>query len=446
MKFIDRILGKPAAKENITLFQRLEGEIAGSTSSKFSKDIFTNKFRTIHEEFRESKKAYLYDSLIFASAKTMVDLIKGDGYEIETNNEILRKFIEDYVERTGLVQAYEAALEDYVSVGNGYIEIVRDSEGNVIKYLAFTNGEDIYIDYDYRRNQVRRYIQRVLTGQQTQIKSAKNYVLNTPQGPIQVYGVEIPKENLLHFKNGNNVFGAYGKSPVSSILNDLEILRTIERSIAVISKYKAIPKKILTKKIDAANGERPMAQQELQALAKEMSAAADYDNLIMNGDWQTVDLSDGGKDINMEGYIEYLKRKVTIPLAPEFLIHSQDVNRATSKEAKQTYFLRIQTARADPEMKLTALLKSVLLKFMRENPQLTGTFEFKFGTYDIILPEEKEVAIQSRWNNGIITLNEARQELGLPEIEGTEVFNWEVAQQQSAGPSFEKLKDEKKSN
>lgn len=443
MRLPEFLRRKPETTKESNLFNKLQGDMLGTLNSKFAKDIFTRRTRDMHEEFRQAKLVYNDNALVHASAKTMIDLIKGDGFFVESQNLVLSKFVEAKVKSSGLWEAYMAALEDYVITGNGYVEIVKNKDGRTVKYLPFTNAEDIYIDFDYQKNVVKRYIQRVLRGD-TQIKGATQWKLDTPQGRITVYGVEIPRDRLLHIKNGSNVFGVYGRSDIPSVLDDIRILETIERSIAVISKYKAVPKKILSKKL--ADGEVEPAPEELKALGDAMAATQDYQNFLMTGEWQVTDLGDGGKDIRLEGYIDYLKRKITVSMAPEFLIHGQEVNRATSREQKQTYFLRISSMRQNPENVMTEELLRFLSNELRNDPLMTGTFMFKNGEYDIILPEEREQMTLNRFTTGIITLAEARKELNLPDIEDTEVFQWEITQSQQPALGFEKLKDEKKSD
>jgi len=229
---------------------------------------------------------------------------------------------------------------------------------------------------------------------------------------------------MVHIKLGNAAWGVYGRSDIAAVLDDLRILETIERSIAVISKYKAVPKKALM--IEKRDGETPLNEKELTMLANALKNQSDFENPILNRKLEALDLSSGGADIKMDGYIDYLKRKITVSMAPEFLIHGQEVNRATSREQKQTYFLRIASKRAMIEPTLTKALMSYVIGL--NNKLLIDDFKFKFGEFDVVLPEEEEQRIQDRWQKGLITLKEARQLLGLEELEGTDYFITELNQ------------------
>jgi len=77
---------------------------------------------------------------------------------------------------------------------------------------------------------------------------------------------------------------------------------------------------------------------------------------------------------------------------------------------------------------------NIINKESKNNPALVGSFQFKFGEFDIMLPEEKETMYITRFNAGIMTLSEVRNEMNMPEIEGTNLFNWEL--QQSSNDLF----------
>ena len=422
INFIKEIFRNKSSKES-NLHDKVTSQVWGALDSKFARDIFTRKRRTIHEEMELCKEAYRENSLVHTSVETMTDLIKGDGFFIDTKNELLKRQLENKgFLQSGYSEAADVAVREAVITGNGYIEAIRDEKGNIRKFLPFVNSEDIFIDYNYESGKITRYVQRTYL-QPTQAKK-KPVSIRTPYGIETVIGNIISPENIIHIKLGNAAWGVYGRSDIVSILDDLRILETIERSIAVIAKYKAIPKKALM--IEKREGETPLNEKELIMLAEFLRNQSDYENPILNRKLEALDLSSGGSEIRMEGYIDYLKRKITISMAPEFLIHGQEVNRATSREQKQTYFLRIASKRAMIEPTLTKALISYVMGL--NNKLLIGEFKFKFGEFDVILPEEKEQRVQERWQKGLITLKEARQLLGLEELEGTDYFITELNQ------------------
>lgn len=429
---------KSVSKESSTNFFQKFGNAFGGSDSKFARDIFTLKKKDMHQEFREAKLAYFNNALVHAAVDKKVNIILGDNREIETFNPVLKKFLEDqYMPKKGYDESVVSAVTDAIATGNGYIEKALDNKGKVIRYIPFFNAEDMYIDYDFQKDITRGYVQKVLTGEREKgkiPKGAKHHTLWTPEGIVTVYGIYIKKENIIHLKYKNNVFGVYGRSDVCAALNAIEILEVMERAIAVIAKCKAVPRKALVRKADEFN-DLP-SDPEMEDISNKLKSMSDYENPMLPGGWELLDLSNGGSDIRLEGYIDHLKRTITISMAPEFLIHGESTNRATSKEQKQLYFIEIEADRKPFELVLTRELKQQMELIKR--PVLQGEFKYTFGNFDILLTEEKESITLTRWNDGILTLNETRVELGLPPVDDVDVFKWETTQA-PAIPGFENL-------
>jgi len=409
---------------NGNLFTHLRNEVAGSMDSKFAKDIFTQTKRSMHDDFVLCKKAYRTNALVHTSVETMTDMLKGDNCYIDSNNDVLKIFVEDhYFYDSGFLEGLNAAIKDAIITGNGYIEVCYNADGKVSKYLPFFASEDIYIDYDYNSDKVKRYIQRVYNTQM-----GKSFVLNTPLGPETIVGNEIPVENFIHIRLGYNTYAPYGRSDVASILDDIRILDVMERAIAVYSKYKAVPKKYLFP--EYSDSEERLSEEEMKIIADKIKNMADFESPIGGVKLSSLDLTASSGEIsNLVPFIDYLKRKVTVCMAPEFLIHGQDTNRATSREQKQAYYLRLDSKREPLEMQISSLLRLAVAELERK--ELIGELKFHFGEFDIELPQEFENKILNRYKTGLITLAQARQELDLPEMEGTDLFVWELPNQSS---------------
>ena len=438
IKLFGKELILKSVKESTSNFFQKFGNAFASTDSKFARDIFTRKRKDMHQEFREAKLAYFNNALVHAAVDKKVNIILGDNREIETLNPVLKKFLEDqYMPKKGFDESVVSAVTDAIATGNGYIEKALDPKGKVVRYIPFFNAEDMYIDYDFQKDIIKGYVQRVLTGsrEKSEInKKARTHTIWTPEGWITVHGVYIAKNKIIHLKYKNNVFGVYGRSDVCAALNSIEILEVMERALAVIAKYKAVPKKALVRKADEFN-DLP-SDPEMIDISKKLKQMSDFENPLLPGGWEVLDLSDGGKDIRLEGYIDHLKRTITISMAPEFLIHGESTNRATSKEQKQLYFIEIEADRKPFELIFTKELKAQME--LSKRPALQGEFKYTFGNFDILLTEEKESITLTRWNDGLLTLNETRVELGLPPVADVDVFKWETTQP-AAVPGFENL-------
>lgn len=411
-------------KESGNIYNYLNWSSA-NMASKFVKDIMTNRIRKTHDEKKECKDAYRSNSLVYSSIRTFKDLIKGDGSYIDSRNESLKKYVEEkFINDSGFLDAEDVAIEEALVTGDGYIEEIKGE--TTIAYKPIYNSEDIYIDYDYENDEVKSYIMRVY-GQDRSKEGVNQYTIITPYGRETIIGYKLPTESIIHYKFGNDVWGVYGRSAIAPTLNDIELLNKIERAVGVIAMYKAIPKKLIMP--DSTDEEDRLSGPEIKQIEDLMKNSTDFESPILDRRLATLDLSDGGKDIRLGEYINYLKRKVTVAMAPEFLIHGEEVNRATSREQKQTYYLRVATVRHPFEQMSTKTIRegvNHVLANSKSKQELIGTFSYKYGEFDIELPQERHVRLMSEWNDGAITLKELRAELDLPEIEGADVFKWEV--------------------
>ena len=164
-----------------------------STSSKFVRDIVTDRIRKTHDEKKECKDAYRDNALVYSSVRTFKDIIKGDASWIDARNEALKKYVEEkFLITSGFYDAEDVAIEEAVVTGDGYVEEVKGEK--TIQYKPIYNSEDIYIDYDYETDEVKRYVMRIY-GLDQKRKGAQSFTLHTPYGIETVIGIELDKES-----------------------------------------------------------------------------------------------------------------------------------------------------------------------------------------------------------------------------------------------------------
>ena len=137
-----------------------------------------------------------------------------------------------------------STLFPYTTLFRSYINC--DSHGDPLKEKKivqdeFGNWEQKEVD-----NFDEYYIQRIAPG--IKYRQAKwfnlSYYLDQKFRQFRIYGIPINKEKMIHFKLNIGVTGVYGQSYLASAINDNLILQELERSIAILAKYKAVPRKI----------------------------------------------------------------------------------------------------------------------------------------------------------------------------------------------------------
>jgi hypothetical protein len=213
-------------------------------------------------------------------------------------------------------------------------------------------------------------------------------------------------------------------------------MNRIERSIAVISMFKAVPQKILTPK-QTSNEINNWSSQQIKLIEGQLKSQKDYESSIVGTPMDSLNVTDSGQLIDLNGYLDYFKRKISICLSPEFIVHGELVNRNTGSEQKQFFYLSVVSLREEfideIEESLEGLSKSLQTLRDKGINVPNATFEFVWGDYDVELREEKNQRILSEITNGLITLNEYREQMGYePDEEIGNHYLWELRPTQPA--------------
>ena len=398
--------------------------------SKFVTDIFKDRVLTPHEEMKEARRLYNRNAWVTSAVLTLKDMIVGDEITVETQDPALKQFMDSWMKNSGFKSAIAEVIEHALVTGNGYIEKIRSKSGKIVKVFPVPQPEYIYIDVD-ETMQTKGYIQEY----PSKLKVWDTFTINYGGKMTTISGKYIPADKLVHVKFGMADIPFYGRSPVASVINDGRILLEIERSMAVFSRFKATPKKLIS--FPDAN------DTDVEKFQKYWKQMDDTENLITNLKPEVYDLSYTGATADMSNIVEYLKRKMTIALAPEYLIHGEDTNRATAKEQRIMTILRIQSIREQLAQPINKLLKEVAIQYGFE-----ADVEIKFGSFDFDTQDEKIQKATNLYNSGIITLDEARKLAGFEPLNNEigDSFKWELETKNPLDDLFseyEKKRDQK---
>ena len=385
-------------------------------SFKLAKDIFSEQILTIHQEKAKCKKAYNGVSFVQTAVNNLLNVLEGEKPQIVCENQVIEKYAKKWTRFSGWKKARREAEQEALITGDGYIRKLEGDNGN-FKYQHIENSEDVYIVWNYEENRAERYIQRLYyTQAQAQNLGIKSFQIRTNFGIKTIFGVEYLPHEIIRLKFMQHAFGVYGRSPLASILQDVDILERIEKSIAVISMFKAIPQKILTPK-QAGDSPAKWNSQQVKMVGEQLKNQKEYENSIVGTPIETVNVTDSGQIVELTGYLDYFKRKISICLSPEFIIHGELVNRSTSIEQKQFFYLSVVSLRdyflPEIEESLQEGLGTSLQTLREKGVKLPNViFSFEYGDFDIELREEKTKRLLQEWTNGLITLNEYRIEMG----------------------------------
>ena len=434
----EEVKGEMVSKEALISVQdQLNDLVAGfqyfGVTYKYAQDIYTETTLTIHQEKAKCKKAYQDNTFLQKSVNGMLNIIMGDDPHVQSSNQILMGYTRRWMYFSNYLMEMRNGIKQALISGDGYVRKIRGNKGS-FKYLNIENSEDMYIDWNYKENRPDRYIQRVYYTEANakDIKSPeyKTFTLTTPLGTETINGIEYSADEIIHIKFLENVWGVYGRSPVASALDDVDILNQMERSSAVIARYKAVPKKMIFP--DSNKDDEVMDDKAVEKVKDVLKKMKDFESPVVGTKFGSLNLTDGGQALDLTPYFDYFKRKISIVMSPEFIVHGELVNRSTSIEQKQMFFLDVCSIRSGFEPIIQESLNEGLIASMKvlEDQDIKvpkAHFYFQWGEYDVELREGKIIRIQKEWNDGMIKLDEYREQMNydLDETFGT-AYKWEL--------------------
>ena len=385
-------------------------------SKKFITDIYSEKLLTPHAEMTECRRITLTNPRADSAKDTLADIILGDRITVSSEDEKTVEFFDQWMDETKFRPALKLAVRNYIAVGPGYIEMNRfisgPRRGEVGEFSEVEYPELIYKEMNPEQNKIIRYIKEVERGVEPPAGARDFTFKYTPTGEMKtIFGVEIPPEKLLHIAYGG---GPYGRSPFASAINDEKVVREQKRAAAVMARFKAVPKKFVS--LLNSDG-TSISSIERDETLRSISNLEDFENPIVNKKVEAVDMSYGGREINMVPMMEKLEKNVTNPAIPSFYSDADATNYAVSGDQKEILFLRVGDRREEIGDVINPLLRQIA-----EAHGLDKNVKLKCGKVSLGTESNERKEIVEVYNAGIITLNEARQQLGLEEIpDGDEV-------------------------
>lgn len=397
----------PTNKENFVnssdFMRYLSSGGVGGFSSKFVSDIYKERILFPHEEMDIAQKGFKYNSYVNSAVRTRANFMTGGQIAVTSKDKGTEMWLNEMIKKTGLSKLPQFIGVDLINTGNWYAEKIRDGEGKIIYYDYISHPERIYVNID-EKGAVMDYFQET-----------PEYAMGKGYETIQYYGdrrktikgKRIPKNKITHFRIGVAEIPVYGRGYVACVINDIEILLEIERAIAVISRYKAVPKKLL----QLNRGDDPEGGgKAAEYYANQISNISDHENLVVPEEIKVDDLSYSGKEMNFEPIVNYLKKKITVSLAPSFIMHGEETNYAVSRDQKEAFILAVQAERET----LAEQIKKELVQLSKSHNKPIKEFEIKFGDFDLGQTEFKKDYAIGAFTNNMITLDEARTILDLP--------------------------------
>ena len=404
--------------------------------STFERDIYRDIVWTPHEEQAKCVEMYNRNSYAQSAVNTMKDFIKGGDIVVKSKDEKTRKRAQAYLDGLDIDTWLDESIENTIKTGNGYVEgdFADATWKKPIKFYAIADSSRIYINCDefglpkkkeitrnnpvtgeperfFIRDDSEFYIQRVDANFRN--PEAKwfdiNYHIGSQFKKFRIYGIPINKNKIIHFRLNLGDTGVYGRSYMASALDDYESLRQIERSIAVIAKYKAVPRDIIM----YGDKDNPATDDELDDFIVYLESLEKEESAIVNKPIKRESLSYAGQDINLDYMMKHVTKKIISGIAPDFMMGVGDKTDNQSSQIKLiSYILAIYSKR---KLFLRPVERLLLKPFLIREKLEPETW-LEFGELDFETKSEKTNRTGALWVQNLITLNEARTMLGMPVI------------------------------
>jgi len=408
--------------------------MGGTHGGDFLKDIYGDYILTPHEEMWECEKMSRENAFIQTAVEILKDILIGNELtvEAEDDDEYTKDFYDEWIQKSGYKLALAEAIENFIKLGNGYIEILPGLKTGIPrKAIPIPRAWKIWIIPDEQGN-LHYYEEVPKTYRGKEAETVKvNY---EGYGRYRTIRAVEYKNPIQHFKWGISHIPHYGRSPLASAISDNKILREIERAMAVVARYKAIPRKLIS--INNADG-MGISQKEIDNIIEYWNNLSDLENPVIGGKKiDLLDLSYAGQELNYDPMISYLKKKITSVLAPQFYVHGDTTTYAVALEQKNLFYLTVMARRQMIEQPINDLFEEIRIKHNSLPVELRGKdwqplkkAWVKFGEFDFETKEEERAMALNLWNSGLITLDEARQKFELPPIgdeQGGNAFKWDI--------------------
>lgn len=408
--------------------------IVGAFSS-FEKDIFRDKYWAPHEEMAECYRMYKGNSLAQSAINTMKDFIKGGDLVVKSKHERSRLLAQSYIEGLEMDEWVDDIIENCIKSGNAYLEIdYGDAEWKTpLKCYPIADSSRIYINCnEFGRPQEKEVIQNnPLTGEPEKLiepnyeeffvqridagwrnPRAKwydmSYYMGTMFKKFRIYGIPLDKRKILHFRLNLSDNAIYGRSYLASALDDYETLRQLERSIAIIAKYKAVPRDIIM----YGDKDNPATDDELDEFVIYLESLEKDESAVVNKPIKREMMAYAGQDINLDYMLNHIKKKIIAGIAPDFMMGvGDDISKATAQISLISYILSVYSKR---KLFLKPLEKHFLDPYIKKMGLEDCWLEF--GELDFETKSEKVNRVGALWTQNLLTFNEARHLVGMPMV------------------------------
>lgn len=358
------------------------------------------------EDLPKYKDLYFLTSYIKASLDVTINLAISNGFELSGGDEAVREWLTDWLDEHNILETLRILGVEMLVFGSSYAEICHNEDTGEVDHLKPLDPVHVRVRRDAYGN-VFGYIQ----------------LLTFP--PV----VFTPNE-MIHFRWGAKSAwyeNCYGTSLLRPLLKIQALLDQFEDDMAVIMHTYAKPM-IITR---AGTPENPFSESQLAALDALIMSRHPGTDLTVRGDVEVTALQSLSRGVNLQFWLDYLykQREAVLGVPKIFLGEMEGANRATAEIVMQEYITRIRMIQEIIGDNLeTTLFKQMINQKFGEGVEIP---EVVWRPIWEPTTDVKATYIKDIYAQGIITLEEARTELG---------FSPEPGEGETLPPAQRKLK------
>jgi hypothetical protein len=220
-------------------------------------------------------------------------------------------------------------------------------------------------------------------------------------------------QDMVHFRWGAKSWwyeSSYGTSLLRPLLKVQALLDQLEDDLSVICHTYSKPMLV----VKAGTPERPFSDAQLQSLMEAFRDRKPATDVFVRGDVAVDVVPSMTKDVNIQFWLDYLykQREAVLGVPKIFLGESEGTNRATAEVVMQEYVTRLRMLQEI----IGDILETVLFKQLIKHEFGEGVEIPKVQWRPIweATIEDKSKFVSDLVQNGIITVAEARMQLGYP--------------------------------
>jgi hypothetical protein len=343
------------------------------------------------EDLPKYKDLYNFTPYIKAAIDCTVNLCVSNGFELEGGDEAVRKWLADWLDEQNILETLRIVATDMLDFGNAFLEICRDETTGDVAWLKPLDPVQMRV----RRNEygdVFGYIQ----------------LLTFPP-------VVFEAQDMVHFRWGAKSWWyefSYGTSLLRPLLKIQALINQFEDDMAIIVHTYSKPMLV----VKAGTPERPFSDTQLQSLMEAFRDRRPATDVFVRGDVAVDVVQSMTKDVNLQWWLDYLykQREAVLGVPKIFMSEPEGTNKSTAEVVMQEYVTRLRMMQEI----LSDILETDLFKQLIEHKFGVGVEvpEIKWKPIWDASLQDKAAYLVNLVENGIVTVTEARMQLGFPEL------------------------------